>query len=207
MRLTLAEILTKYFPKGAYHPLKETIDSFTFSFKVTPDRVSKLGDFRVKQGQTPLITVNGSLNPYAFLITFLHELAHLAVYNQVGRHQKPHGIEWKNQFQEYLLLSIKHELFPEELLPHILIFTNNPKASTSASPSLMKALAKFDKNTNSQPILYLDDITIGSTFIFRKELFKKIEKRRTRILCERLLDNRRYTIPGHAEVLSKTPIT
>tara|TARA_B100000809_G_scaffold101311_1_gene99869 strand:- start:1471 stop:2082 length:612 start_codon:yes stop_codon:yes gene_type:complete len=202
MSSTLADILTRHFPKSAYSALEELINSFKFSFKVTPDRATKLGDFRVRQGHTAAITVNGSLNPYAFLITFLHELAHLAVYEQYGRHHKPHGYEWKSQFQQYLLLTIKHSLFPDELLGEILLFTNNPKASTAASPALMKALATFDKKSTTEYPLYLDDIIIGKTFIFRNQLYKKIEKRRTRVLCERVIDQRRYTIPGHAEVIN-----
>jgi SprT protein len=202
MQLTLADILKKHFPSSAYTVLSNTINEYKFSFKATRNRTSKLGDFRVREGQIATLTVNGTLNPYSFLITFLHELAHLAVYEQFGRNHKPHGYEWKSQFQEFLLLTIKHNLFPDELLKEVLLFTNNPKASTSASPALMKALAKFDKNSTAEPILYLDDITIGETFIFRNQLYKKIEKRRTRILCERLVDNRRYTISGQAEVLN-----
>ena len=162
--------------------------------------MTKLGDFRVRLGQRPSITVNGTLNSYSFLITFLHELAHLEVHQEFGNRVKPHGCEWKSAFQEYLLLSIKENLFPDDLLEEILLFTNNPKASTSASPTLMKALARYDERLSSEGILYLDDIGLGQLFVFRKEHYRKIEKRRTRVMCERLLDKRRYTISGHAEV-------
>ena len=199
----LANILISHFPKGAYTFLENLITSYHFSFKVTRDRKSKLGDFRVRENQIPAITVNGTLNSYAFLLTFLHELAHLAVYEQYGRKTKPHGHEWKSQFQDFLLIAIKHQLFPDDLLPEILLFTNNPKASTSASPNLMKALGSYDEQVDKN---YLDDVMLGDVFIFRNESYKKIEKRRTRVLCERLSDSRRYTIAGHAEVeLSDIP--
>lgn len=200
MPITLADILTKYFPENAYLALASTIESYKFSFTVTKERKSKLGDFSVRKGQTPKITVNGTLNPYSFLITFLHELAHLAVYISHGRKIKPHGPEWKQQFQDFLLLSIKHQLFPDELLKEVLLFTTNPKASTAASPELMKALAQFDNNSTEKNTLYLDDIATDNIFIFRNQRYKKLEKRRTRVLCERLTDNRQYTISGHAEV-------
>jgi hypothetical protein len=196
----LSQILTKHFPIEAYASLKDVINTFNFSFKVTRDRVSKLGDFRVVFGQKPTITVNGTLNPYSFLITFLHEFAHLAVYQEFGVKVKPHGYEWKSVFQEYLLITIKENLFPDDLLEEILLFTNNPKASTSACPTLMKALARYDERVSSEGVLYLDDIGLGELFVFRKELYRKIEKRRTRVMCERVLDKRRYTISGHAEV-------
>ena len=201
MPKTLADILTKYFPKNTYPVLSDVINSHEFSFKATKNRTSKLGDFRVRQGHLPLITVNGTLNSYSFLITFLHELAHLAAHLKFGRGIKPHGYEWKSQFQEYLLICIKNNIFPDDLLTHLLLFTNNPKASTSASPDLMKALAKYDCNSNKTvDTLYLDDILIDHFFIFRGETYKKLDKRRTRALCERLSNKKRYTISGHAEV-------
>lgn len=196
----LAHILDKYFPKKAYEHLESLISAYHFSFKVTKNRISKLGDFRAREGDTPTITVNGSLNPYSFLITFLHELAHLAVHLEYGRQVKPHGTEWKNQFQEFLLEAIKHHIFPDELLPAILSFINNPKASTSATPALMKALASYDQHKPNLGEVYLDEIPIGMQFSFRGEHYLKIEKRRTRVLCERVSDKRRYTIAGHAEV-------
>ena len=203
MPITLANILNNYLPEHAFQVLSNTIDTYKFSFTVTKERKTKLGDVRVRTGETPKITVNSTLNCYAFLITFLHELAHLAVYEQYGRKVKPHGIEWKNQFQDFLLITIKHQLFPDELLKEVLLFTNNPKASTAASPDLMKALAKYDLNTTNEKKIYLDDIPVGHTFIFRSQLYKKLEKRRTRVLCERIIDKRQYTISGHAEVNDK----
>ena len=200
MQLTLKYILTKHLPLRSYSVLNKVIHSFKFSFKVTGHRVSKLGDFRVRHGSDPVITVNGSLNQYSFLITFLHELAHLAVYNESNKRIKPHGYEWKTKFQEYLLLSIKEELFPKDLLEEILLFTNNPKASTCASPRLMKALAYHDDQSEKRDVVYLEDIELGNFFVFRNQRYRKIEKRRTRVLCERLTDGMRYTISAHAEV-------
>jgi hypothetical protein len=49
------------------------------------------------------ITVNVNLNPYNFLVTYLHEVAHLEVYRQYKRRQPPHGKAWKTHFRLLLI--------------------------------------------------------------------------------------------------------
>ena len=89
------------------HPIK---------FKVVPPRSTKLGDFRAGIGiEKPVITVNGNLNPYAFLITTLHEIAHLHTYLRYNVGVKAHGKEWKFEFQQLLLPLLSAQEVPEEL--------------------------------------------------------------------------------------------
>ena len=85
-------ILGKYFPPKAVPVVAEWISRFGIYLKITKERFSKYGDFTL----TPVngmyrITVNGSLNPYAFLLTFVHEVAHLSVLQNYGRSVAPHG--------------------------------------------------------------------------------------------------------------------
>ncbi|HAD34265.1 MAG TPA: hypothetical protein DCF44_07170 [Chitinophagaceae bacterium] len=44
------------------------------------------------------MSVNGNLNSYHFLITLLHEIAHMLVWEQFRNRVKPHGLEWKHVF-------------------------------------------------------------------------------------------------------------
>ena len=181
------------------------IERYRFVFKVTSPRKTKLGDFRFHSEKMalPEITVNSDLNPYAFLFTFLHELAHLHVFKQWGTEVKAHGSEWKSSFQKLLLLAIRHELFPQELLEEILKFIAAPKASTSATPSLMKAFHKFDKAGILQ--FYLEDVKDGAVFIFQNRYFRRLRKKRTRVLCVDLQNERNYLISAMAQISTDSP--
>ena len=62
----------------------------------TSERNSRYGDYTApRNGQNHLITVNHNLNKYAFLITLVHEVAHLVTYNNHRHRVSPHGGEWK----------------------------------------------------------------------------------------------------------------
>ena len=48
-----------------------------------------------------------NLNPYRFLMTLVHEVAHLVAFQKYGRAIKPHGKEWKFTFQTLMLPFIR----------------------------------------------------------------------------------------------------
>ena len=89
------EKLLQYIPEASKVQLKEYLQKIPIEIKVTRQRLTKHGDFRLKRNGMSVITVNNSLNPYRFLITLLHELAHYKVVKQFGHRVKPHGKEWK----------------------------------------------------------------------------------------------------------------
>ena len=60
--------------------------------KVKKSRSSKYGDYRPPlKGSNHLITINYDMNKYAFLITLVHEIAHLTNWNKHKDKVKPHG--------------------------------------------------------------------------------------------------------------------
>src|SRR5689334_10544417 len=66
-----------------------------FELKITKSRQTKVGDFTSRRTKShPRITLNHDLNPYLFLVTFVHEVAHLHVYLRHGNRVDPHGDEW-----------------------------------------------------------------------------------------------------------------
>jgi len=70
--------LNAYLPDGAFAPVVALINQYKVHLTVTKARKSVLGDYRhAFQGANHKISVNGNLNKYEFLITLLHELAHL----------------------------------------------------------------------------------------------------------------------------------
>ena len=75
-------ILERYLPDAAVPIISHWIFSFDFKLKIKRPRSSKYGDYRAaERGSNHQITINNNLNKYAFLITLVHEIAHLTTGN------------------------------------------------------------------------------------------------------------------------------
>jgi hypothetical protein len=196
----LESLLTKHVPGFAVSYCLGLWKEQPFSFKVTRSRNSCLGNYKFEAGNHT-IAVNNDLNPYSFLITYIHEVAHMYVQlenKNFRRRPQPHGQEWKRKFQDLFAPLLNEEVFPEELLYILIKHMRNPAASSTRDPLLVKALREFDKN--AQNLLQLESISIGETFIFKDLVFQKLESRRSRALCLELQSKRKYTIPLLAEI-------
>jgi len=86
--------LQNYLPPGTYEPVLSYLRQYKVHLTVARERKSVLGDYRHSTHHANhRISVNGNLNPYSFLITLLHELAHLLTFEQFGNHVLSHGRE------------------------------------------------------------------------------------------------------------------
>jgi len=161
--------------------------------------MSKLGDYRAPhRGKPHRISVNKDLNSYAFLITYLHELAHLIVHENYKHKAKPHGAEWKQTFQVLLSEVFGKGIFPNDLEEIIVVSMRNLKANTCTDSKLTMALRRYDEDSD---IIWLNDIPDKTTFSMRNgRVFKKGKKQRTRYRCLETKSNRIYLIHGMAEV-------
>lgn len=169
-----------------------------FELKLTRSRQSKVGDFTSSKSiKHPRITLNKDLNPYLFLLTYIHEVAHLHVFLRFGNRVDPHGEEWKSVFKRLMEPTLEKEVFPEEILHELRRHMVNPKASSFADADLTRALRSFDKNASQYTAL--SDIPEGSIFHFQGRYFRKGKLKRTRVLCHEVKTKRNYLVP--AEVL------
>ena len=192
--------LSNYLPDGTAEILSKWIFQHEIKLSITRNRKTKLGDFRTSSKNKLLrISVNGDLNPYAFLITLVHEIAHALVHKKHGNRVKPHGLEWKSEYKQLMLIFFAHNIFPDDITRPLAAYMKNPKASSNADRKLFLALRAYDKNTDS--ITYLQDLDEGSEFILQKILFRKGKKRRTRYSCVNISNGREYTVNALAEVL------
>ena len=166
-------ILQKYLPEHAVHHCFELIKANHVHLKIVNERQTRHGDYRKDAQGYHLITVNASLNKYRFLITLIHEIAHLVAFEKYGRNIKPHGDEWKLTFQRMMVPFIRPEIFPHQLLPLLAKHFRNPKASSDTDAKLALALKQFDlKETDKN---YIFEIPFGSHFrIHNGKIFKKI---------------------------------
>ena len=96
-------ILKKYIPETAVALIAKWIVDYDFKLKIKKERSTKLGDYRSPfNGSNHQVTVNFNLNKYAFLVTLVHEIAHLTTFNKYKNSVLPHGAEWKQEFKKLM---------------------------------------------------------------------------------------------------------
>lgn len=168
-----------------------------FELKITRARQTKVGDFTSRNTKAhPRITLNNDLNPFLFLMTYVHEVAHLRVYLKHGTRVDPHGTQWRTIFTDLMIPLLWEEIFPEELLHELRRHMINPKASSFADVRLTEALRQFDK----VPQVTLAQVPEGSIFKLQGRWFRKGKLRRTRVLCREMQSRRDYLVPADAIV-------
>ena len=191
-------ILEKYIPEHSVEPIFELIKINQVHLKIVNERVTRHGDYRKGLSGKHEITVNTSLNKYRFLITLIHEIAHLVAFEKYGRNIKPHGDEWKLTFQRLMVPFIRPEIFPSQLLPLLARHFRNPKASSDTDATLSLALKQFDPENDKNCIF---EIPYGSVFrIHNGKIFKKVALRLKRYECLEVSSGRTYLFNPNAEV-------
>lgn len=196
--LNVLKILEKYIPSPAVKHCLSLWQEHNFKLIIKKKRDSKLGDYRyIPSNKTHIITLNDDLNQYAFLVTYLHEVAHLKTTIIYGLNVKPHGEEWKNLFKQLLAPFMKEDIFPTSVLVPLSHYISNPKASSCSDVPLQKALRDFDPLSRE---IYLSEANKGDTFRFNRRLFVKEDIKRSRAICREVNSGRRYFISQAALV-------
>lgn len=192
------QTLEKYLPSGSVEACLELIKLHQVHLKIVNQRVTRHGDYRLRPDGSHQITVNSNLNPYRFLVTLIHELAHLVAYKSYGRQIKPHGKEWKNTFQRMMLPFIRPEIFPMEVLPQLARHFKNPKASSDSDPQLALALKQYDPPNDKY---YIFEIPYGEYFkLYNGRVYQRGKKRVKRFECLEVETGRMYLFNPMAEV-------
>lgn len=193
--------LIPFLPPNTFEEVAQYFQNHTIHLTLTRERKSVLGDYRRPSKESPYhrISINATLHPYSFLITLLHELAHMLVYLQYKDQVMPHGNEWKIQFQKMLIPYIGKKFFPEDIEAALVRYLNNPKASTCTDTNLYKALYRYSNNKNGWTLL--EDLPVGAHFkIANGAQYSLLEKRRTRYRCQDLNSGKMYLFPSIYEV-------
>ncbi|MEL6535449.1 MAG: hypothetical protein AAFQ98_08560 [Bacteroidota bacterium] len=176
-------------------------DAHPFVFRIPPKRQTKLGDYRYEPRQRwHIISVNRDLPPHPFLVTYVHEIAHLVTFEQHRGRVMPHGTEWKNNFKALMDPLLTEAVFPMPLLGVLSRHMQNPKASSYADPALVKALYPEQESAEEEGQVPLNRLATGSQFVFRRKTYQLLAHRRTRSLVIHLDSQRRYLIAQQALV-------
>ncbi len=193
--------LAKRLPEHSFGLVMHVIEAYPVKLKITRTRSTKLGDFRNStDGGLNTITVNHDLNPYAFLVTLIHELAHHTTWLQYGRKVQPHGTEWKMAFKALMQPFFEANVFPQALSLVLKKYLENAAASSCTDPNLYIALRQYDSAEKTANVLFLKDIRISEVFEFRGSHYTKLEVKRTRASIVSLKDGKKYNLAEIAEV-------
>lgn len=200
----LRRVLDGRVPTPALDPLVSLVTEQPVVLRLSNDRKSKLGDFRpaFREVKFDRISINRGLNPYAFLITLVHEVAHQRVWAEYGRKVHPHGSEWKHTFQTLMEPYTDDTIFPEDVLIAVAHHFNAPKASSCSDVNLQRVLSRYDALPAGVPLEQLD---LGKAFEFRGRQFVKGETRRTRIACSEPASGRKFTFHPLTPVQVESP--
>lgn len=196
-------LLAKYLPEGTAPIIGRWIDYYQCEFKISRNRSSKYGDYRAPfKDSGHRISVNFDLNPYAFLVTTVHEFAHLLTWNEHKRKAKPHGAEWKANFKKMMRPFFDAHSFPEDVQRAIISYLQNPAASSCSDLHLFRTLKQYDQV--DQDMITVENLPVNSLFqmkngrVFRKEL-----QVRKRFRCVEIKTGAVYLFSPLAEVLLK----
>ena len=194
----MTEVLVKYIPEAAVNSVFELIRDNNIHLKVVNERVTRHGDYRKMPDGEHQITVNANLNKFRFIITLIHEIAHLVAFKKFGRRIKPHGLEWKRTFQVLMLPFIRPEVFPNQLLPLLALHFKNPKATSDTDARLALALKEYDPPNDKN---YIFEVPLGGQFrLYNGKIFKRGRQRIKRYECLELTTGRVYLFNPNAEV-------
>jgi SprT protein len=191
-------ILGKYIAAPAVPLISDWIYHFNFKLKIKRSRQSRYGDYHPPMaGRNHVITINNDLNQHAFLLTLVHEIAHLLCYERFGNRVKPHGQEWKDCYKELMRPFMRLEIFPGDVRTAIIGYMQDPGASSCSDDNLMRVLKKYDRPSDE---IHLETLPMNSEFIYNEKVFIKGPKIRTRFRCIEKHTQHTYFFAALAEV-------
>jgi SprT protein len=178
--------LQHFLPAYTFEPVLAYLHQYHVHLTVAKERKSILGDYRHRtHGKNHRISVNGNLNKYAFLITLLHELAHLLAFENFGNRISPHGWEWKKIFGQLLAQFIEHNVFPDDIKQSLMDSLHDPAASSCSDENLLRVLKRYDEKQT--PLVFVETLPEGALFKTHDgKVFRKGEKIRKRFRCEEI---------------------
>lgn len=183
--------------------------------RIVGSRRTKLGDHRgpARGRAAHRITVNDDLNPYAFLTTLLHEIAHAVTWERHERHRRrfarrvlPHGPQWKEAFGRILEPVVAGAMLPGDVSTALSRYLRDPRAATCSDRGLVLALSRYDAPDPRR--VMVEEVATGAEFrIEGRGTFLKGPKLRTRYRCYDARTGAEYRIHALCRVVPVAGVT
>ena len=195
------QALADFLPEGSFQSVIHYIQHFKVHLTITQKRRSVLGDYRhAVMGKNHRISINGNLNQFEFLITLLHELAHLLTFEKFSNKVEPHGKEWKSIYSTLLIDFVQQQIFPPDIVKALQKSIINPAATANGETELLMVLRKYDQKKR-EGYFHIADLPVGAVFQTEDgRIFKKGNKRRKRFACVEIATGHKYSISPISEV-------
>jgi SprT protein len=190
--------LSAQLPESARHYVAGLLGEHRVAVRLTRPRRTKLGDHRGPSRGLDhhRITVNDDLNPYAFLMTLLHEIAHMTTWEKLRlrvRRYPPHGREWKREFERILVPVVSRGILPADIEQAVAASMQNPAAATCSDRRLLMALSRYDRDEPGRR--RLEELPAGSIFrVDNGQMFRLGPRLRSRYQCFELPSGREYRV-------------
>lgn len=193
--------LRSFLPENSFEPVMDLIRAGKIQLTLTRARKSVLGDYRyAEDGRGHRISINANLNKYAFLVTLLHEIAHLHCFATFKNKVQPHGREWQGMYANLLTDFMQRNIFPADIVAALKKSIHSPAASSCADDHLLRALRNYD--ARSADVSFVEDLPEGSFFRTADgRIFRKEEKLRKRFRCTEAGTKRLYLFSPVYEVV------
>lgn len=192
--------LEEYLPANTFTYVEAFLKQYKVILTITRERTSIYGNYQwTSRTGRHRISVNGNLNKYSFLITLLHELAHLVTFDTHGPRVMPHGAHWKHEYGVILSGFLSRRVFPADVEAELLKTVKNPAASSCTEESLLRVLRKYDRQKPG--FCLVEDVPENGVFRLRNgKTFQRMKKARKRIICRDTHTNRLFYFSPVAEV-------
>ena len=192
--------LNSFLPEGSFEDVARYLHQYKVHLTITRERQTILGNYRNKVfDKNHRISINGNLNKYSFLITLLHELAHLLAHEKYGNRIQAHGKQWKEEYTRILSEFIPKKIFPADIERSLLVSLNNPAATSCAEPHITRTLKKYD--AKKEGYFFVEELPAWSLFKLNSgAIFKKGERIRKRFKCTEVATKKVYLFSPVYEV-------
>ncbi|HNQ59973.1 MAG TPA: SprT-like domain-containing protein [Bacteroidales bacterium] len=186
-RSSIEKNLAPLLPEAALHQVVDLLFRFQVDLVVTYPRSGRLGDYLYNtKNNRHRISININLNRYQFLITLLHEFAHLLVQERFKTEVRPHGKEWHAAFCEISMPFLRDDIFPLDVKAAFGAHLKSRYGSAYADKKLSKILERYNGIEQNRYKVELGTLPVSSKFFLSGRSFQCISRQGNVILCQEL---------------------